>query len=308
MNVYTSVSELIGKTPLIELTKIEKEQDLKARLYAKVEFFNPSGSAKDRAALYMIKEALKDGRLKEGGTIIEPTSGNTGIGLACIGVPMGFRIIIVMPDSMSVERQLMMKAYGAELILTDGALGMKGAIAKAEELKKSVPGSIIAGQFENPANPKAHFETTGPEIYSDLDGNVDAFVAGVGTGGTLSGTGNYLKKMNPACKVIAVEPFNSAVLSGEPAGKHDLQGIGGGFIPDALDTSVYDEIIKIKDEEAYECGRTLASKEGLLTGITSGAALAAAIKYAKRPENEKKNIVVFLPDTGMRYLSTKMFS
>lgn len=308
MNVYTSVSELIGKTPLIELTQIEKEQGLKAKLYAKVEFFNPSGSAKDRAALYMIKEAVKEGRLKDGGTIIEPTSGNTGIGLACIGVPMGYRIIIVMPDSMSVERQLMMKAYGAELILTDGSLGMKGAIAKAEELRDSIPGSIIAGQFDNPANPKAHFETTGPEIYGDLDGNVDAFVAGVGTGGTLSGTGNYLKKMNSSCHVIAVEPYNSAVLSGEPAGKHDLQGIGGGFIPKALDTDVYDEIIKIKDEEAYEFGRALASKEGLLVGITSGAALAAAVKYAKRPENEKKNVVVLLPDTGMRYLSTKMFS
>lgn len=307
MKVYTSISELIGKTPLLKLTNIEKEKNALAGLYAKIEFFNPSGSAKDRAALYMINDAVDSGRLKKGGTIIEPTSGNTGIGLACIGVPMGYRVIIVMPDSMSVERQLMMKAYGAELVLTPGALGMQGAIEKANELQKEIPGSIIAGQFENPANPRAHFETTGPEIYEALDGRVDFFIAGVGTGGTLSGTGNYLKKMNPDCKVIAVEPFNSAVLSGEPAGKHDLQGIGGGFVPDALDTSVYDKIIKITDEEAYECGRLLASKEGLLVGITSGAALAAGLKIAKRNENEGKNIVVLLPDTGMRYLSTKMF-
>ncbi len=308
MALYTSIDEMIGNTPLLELTNIERELNLKAKLYAKLEFFNPSGSAKDRAALSMIEDAVKSGRLKEGGTIIEPTSGNTGIGLACIGVPKGYQVIIVMPDSMSKERRLMMTAYGAKLVLTDGALGMKGAIEKANELNKEIPGSIIAGQFENPANPKAHFETTGPEIYKDLEGKVDYFVAGVGTGGTISGTGEYLKSKNKDCKVIAVEPFNSAVLSGEPAGRHDLQGIGGGFIPKALNTSIYDEIIKVKDEEAYEYGRMLGAREGVLAGITSGAALFAGVELAKRKENENKNIVVLLPDTGMRYLSTKLFS
>ncbi len=308
MALYTSIDEMIGNTPLLELTNIERELNLKAKLYAKLEFFNPSGSAKDRAALSMIEDAVKSGRLKEGGTIIEPTSGNTGIGFACIGVPKGYQVIIVMPDSMSKERRLMMTAYGAKLVLTDGALGMKGAIEKANELNKEIPGSIIAGQFENPANPKAHFETTGPEIYKDLEGKVDYFVAGVGTGGTISGTGEYLKSKNKDCKVIAVEPFNSAVLSGEPAGRHDLQGIGGGFIPKALNTSIYDEIIKVKDEEAYEYGRMLGAREGVLAGITSGAALFAGVELAKRKENENKNIVVLLPDTGMRYLSTKLFS
>ena len=307
MKVYTSISELVGKTPILELKNIEKSENLKAGIFAKLEFFNPSGSAKDRAALYMMEDAVKEGRLKPGGTIIEPTSGNTGIGLACLAVPKGYRVIIVMPDSMSVERQLLMKAYGAELVLTDGKLGMQGAIEKAEELSKEIPGSIIAGQFENPANPRAHFETTGPEIYEDMDGKVDWFVAGVGTGGTISGTGEYLKKMNPSCKVVAVEPFNSAVLSGEPAGKHNLQGIGGGFVPKALNTSIYDEIMKITDEEAYRAGHMLGALEGCLCGITSGAALAAGLKLATRPENTGKNIVVLLPDTGMRYLSTELF-
>lgn len=307
MRTFNSISELVGKTPLLKLNNIEKELDLKANIYAKLEFMNPSGSAKDRAALYMIEDALAAGRLKPGGTIIEPTSGNTGIGLACIGVPMGYRIIIVMPDSMSEERRLMMTAYGAELVLTPGAEGMSGAIKKAEELSKEIPGSIIAGQFDNPANPKAHYETTGPEIIEDLDGKVDCFIAGVGTGGTISGTGEYLKEKSPSCRVFAVEPYSSAVLSGEPAGKHNLQGIGGGFIPKALNTEIYDEIIKVKDEEAYIAGRLLASKEGVLTGITSGAALHAAILLAKRPEYYGKNIVALLPDTGMRYLSTELF-
>lgn len=308
MKVYKSISELIGKTPLLELGNIKKEYGFEANLFGKLEYFNPSGSAKDRAALNMIEDAVQKGRLTPGGTIIEPTSGNTGIGLACIGVPMGYRVIIVMPDSMSMERRLMMTAYGAELVLTDGSLGMKGAIAKAEELNKEIPGSIIAGQFENKANPEAHFKTTGPEIYEDLDGKVDIFVAGVGTGGTITGTGEYLKSRNFSCKVVAVEPFNSAVLSGEPAGKHNLQGIGGGFIPGALNTSIYDEIIKVKNEEAYEAGKKLASLEGCLVGITSGAALFAGIELAKRPENKGKNIVVLLPDTGMRYLTTEMFT
>ncbi len=307
MKVYTSISELVGHTPIMEFKNVEASEKLSANIFGKLEFFNPSGSAKDRAALYMMEDAVKEGRLKPGGTIIEPTSGNTGIGLACLAVPKGYRVIIVMPDSMSVERQLMMTAYGAELVLTDGKLGMQGAIEKAEELSKDIQGSIIAGQFENPANPRAHFETTGPEIYEDMDGKVDFFVAGVGTGGTISGTGEYLKKMNPSCKVVAVEPFNSAVLSGEPAGKHNLQGIGGGFIPKALNTSIYDEIMKITDEEAYRAGRMLGALEGCLCGITSGAALAAGLKLASRPENAGKNILVLLPDTGMRYLSTELF-
>ncbi len=307
MRVYKSIEEMIGKTPLLELVSIEKELKLKANIYGKLEMFNPAGSAKDRVAVSMLDDAVKRGVLQPGGTIIEPTSGNTGIGLAMVGVRRGYRVIIVMPDTMSVERCKLMTAYGAELVLSDGKSGMSGAIAKAEELKASIPGSIIAGQFENPANPKAHFETTGPEIYNDLDGKVDLFVAGVGTGGTITGTGEYLKSQNPNVQVIAVEPFNSAVLSGEPAGSHNLQGIGGGFIPKALNTSIYDEIVKIKDEEAYEYGRMLARKEGVLTGITSGAAVAAAVKLAQRPENAGKNIVVLLPDTGMRYLSTELF-
>lgn len=307
MRTFKSVSELVGHTPLLELSGIEKENNLKCRIFAKLEYFNPSGSVKDRAAFGMIKDAEKSGRLSAGGTIIEPTSGNTGIGLACLAVPMGYRVIIVMPDSMSKERQLMMTAYGAELILTPGEKGMKGAIEKAEELSKNIPGSIIAGQFDNPANPKAHYDTTGPEIYEDLDGKVDCFVAGVGTGGTLSGIGKYLKEKNPLCKVVAVEPYYSAVLSGEKPGKHNLQGIGGGFVPKVLDTSIFDEIVKIKDEEAYAAGKMLASKEGVLTGITSGAALAAALFLAKREEYSGKNIVILLPDTGMRYLSTQLF-
>lgn len=307
MNTYKSISELVGKTPLLELTNIEKELKLEAKIFAKLEFMNPSGSAKDRAAYEMINDAVESKRLLPGGTIIEPTSGNTGIGLACLGVPMGYRVIIVMPDSMSEERRLMMTAYGAELVLTDGSLGMPGAIKKAEELQKEIKGSIIAGQFDNPANPRAHYKTTGPEIYDDLDGHVDAFIAGVGTGGTISGTGEYLKEKNPSCKVYAVEPFTSAVLSGEAAGKHNLQGIGGGFVPEALNTDIYDEIIKVKDEEAYEAGKLLAAKEGVLTGITSGAALHAGILLTKRPEYKGKNIVVLLPDTGMRYLSTELF-
>lgn len=307
MRTFNSISELVGRTPLLRLNNIEKELGLKANVYAKLEFMNPSGSAKDRAALYMIEDAVQSGRLKPGGTIIEPTSGNTGIGLACIGVPMGYHVIIVMPDSMSEERRLMMTAYGASLILTPGAEGMSGAIKKAEELSKEISGSIVAGQFDNPANPRAHYETTGPEIIEDLDGKVDCFVAGVGTGGTISGTGEYLKEKAAGCRVIAVEPYSSAVLSGEPAGKHNLQGIGGGFIPKALNTKIYDEIIKVKDEEAYLSGRLLASKEGVLCGITSGAALHAAIQLAERPEYVGKNIVALLPDTGMRYLSTELF-
>lgn len=307
MNIYKSVSELVGHTPLLELTNVEREFNLNTRIFAKLEYFNPSGSAKDRAALEMINDAIASGKLKEGGTIIEPTSGNTGIGLACIAVPKGYRVIIVMPDSMSEERKLMMTAYGAELVLTPGDKGMPGAIEEALRLNKEIPGSIIAGQFDNPANPQAHYKTTGPEIYEDLDGRVDCFLAGVGTGGTISGTGEYLKEKNPDCKVFAIEPFNSAVLSGEPAGKHNLQGIGGGFIPGALNTSIYDGIIKVKDEEAYIAGRILASKEGVLTGITSGAVLHAALELSKKEEFYGKNIVILLPDTGMRYLSTELF-
>ena len=307
MNIYKSVSELVGHTPLLELTNVEREFNLKTRIFAKLEYFNPSGSAKDRAAFEMINDAIASGKLKEGGTIIEPTSGNTGIGLACIAVPKGYRVIIVMPDSMSEERKLMMTAYGAELVLTPGDKGMPGAIEEASRLNKEIPGSIIAGQFDNPANPQAHYKTTGPEIYEDLDGRVDCFLAGVGTGGTISGTGEYLKEKNPDCKVFAIEPFNSAVLSGEPAGKHNLQGIGGGFIPGALNTSIYDGIIKVKDEEAYIAGRILASKEGVLTGITSGAVLHAALELSKKEEFYGKNIVILLPDTGMRYLSTELF-
>ena len=306
-NIYTSVEQLIGKTPLVELTNIEKKYNLKAKLLAKVEFFNPGGSAKDRVAKAMLDDAEEKGILNKDSVIIEPTSGNTGIGLALMSVARGYRCIIVMPDTMSMERRMLMKAYGAELVLTDGTKGMTGAIAKAEELAKEIPNSFIPGQFENPANAKAHYNTTGPEIYADSDGNVDIFVAGVGTGGTITGTGRYLKEQKPAVKVVAVEPKASAVLSGKPAGPHGLQGIGAGFIPGVLDTSVYDEIIPVSNEEAYACGKMIGRTEGILVGISAGAALHAAIEVAKREENAGKNIVVLLPDTGDRYLSTTMF-
>ena len=305
--IFTSVDQLIGKTPLIELKNIEKEFSLNSKIIAKLEYLNPAGSVKDRVALNMINEGEKTGKISKDTVIIEPTSGNTGIGLAAICASRGYRIIIVMPETMSNERKLLMKAYGAELVLTSGALGMKGAIEKAEELSKEIPNSVIAGQFVNMANPKAHILTTGPEIFDDTDGLVDFFVAGVGTGGTITGTGEYLKSKIPSCKVIAVEPKTSAVLSGEKAGPHGLQGIGAGFVPKILDTNIYDEIIKVTDEEAYEIGRLMGKKEGILVGISSGAALFAAIQIAKRPENNNKNIVVLLPDTGDRYLSTKMF-
>ena len=306
--IYTSADQLIGKTPLLELTHIEKELGLKARILAKLEYFNPAGSVKDRIAKAMIDDAEKTGRLKKGSTIIEPTSGNTGIGLASVAVARGYRIIIVMPDTMSVERRQLMKAYGAELVLTEGAKGMKGAIAKAEELAKEIPDSFVPGQFVNKANPQAHFETTGPEIYEDTDGKVDYFVAGVGTGGTVTGVGKYLKSRNPAVKVVAVEPKSSAVLSTGVAGSHKIQGIGAGFVPEVLDTTVYDEIIPVENEEAFATGKEVGRKEGVLVGISSGAAVFAAIQVAKRPENEGKTIVVLLPDTGDRYLSTAMFA
>ena len=306
--IYTSADRLIGKTPLLELTHIEKELGLKARILAKLEYFNPAGSVKDRIAKAMIDDAEKTGRLKKGSTIIEPTSGNTGIGLASVAVARGYRIIIVMPDTMSVERRQLMKAYGAELVLTEGAKGMKGAIAKAEELAKEIPDSFVPGQFVNKANPQAHFETTGPEIYEDTDGKVDYFVAGVGTGGTVTGVGKYLKSRNPAVKVVAVEPKSSAVLSTGVAGPHKIQGIGAGFVPEVLDTTVYDEIIPVENEEAFATGKEVGRKEGVLVGISSGAAVFAAIQVAKRPENEGKTIVVLLPDTGDRYLSTPLFA
>ena len=305
--IYTSADQLIGKTPLLELTHIEKELGLKARILAKLEYFNPAGSVKDRIAKAMIDDAEKTGRLKKGSTIIEPTSGNTGIGLASVAVARGYRIIIVMPDTMSVERRQLMKAYGAELVLTEGAKGMKGAIAKAEELAKEIPDSFVPGQFVNKANPQAHFETTGPEIYEDTDGKVDYFVAGVGTGGTVTGVGKYLKSRNPAVKVVAVEPKSSAVLSTGVAGSHKIQGIGAGFVPEVLDTTVYDEIIPVENEEAFALGKEMGRSEGVLVGISSGAAVFAAIQVAKRPENEGKTIVVLLPDTGDRYLSTPLF-
>lgn len=307
-NIYTSASQLIGKTPLLELTNIEKNLGLKAKIFAKLEYFNPAGSVKDRIAKAMIDDAEKVGKLKEGSVIIEPTSGNTGIGLASVAAARGYRIIIVMPDTMSVERRQLMKAYGAELVLTEGAKGMKGAIAKAEELAKEIPHSFIPGQFVNPSNPKAHFESTGPEIWEDTDGNVDFFVAGVGTGGTITGTGNYLKTKNPEIKVVAVEPQTSAVLSTDVAGPHKIQGIGAGFVPDVLDTEVYDEIIPVSNEAAFETGKLIGRSEGVLVGISSGAALCAAIEIAKREENAGRNIVVLLPDTGDRYLSTALFS
>ena len=306
--IYTSADQLIGRTPLLELTHIEKKFGLNARILAKLEYFNPGGSVKDRVALAMIDDAEAKGALKPGSVIIEPTSGNTGIGLASVAAARGYRIIIVMPETMSVERRQLMKAYGAELVLTEGAKGMTGAIAKAEELAEEIPGSFIPGQFVNPANPKAHFETTGPEIWADTDGQVDYFVAGVGTGGTVTGVGRYLKSQNAAVKVVAVEPKSSAVLSTGVAGAHKIQGIGAGFVPEVLDTAVYDEIIAVADEDAFRLGRELGRSEGVLVGISSGAALWAAIELAKRPENAGKTIVALLPDTGDRYLSTPLFA
>ena len=307
-HIYTSADQLIGRTPLLELTHIEKKFGLNARILAKLEYFNPGGSVKDRVALAMIDDAEAKGALKPGSVIIEPTSGNTGIGLASVAAARGYRIIIVMPETMSVERRQLMKAYGAELVLTEGAKGMEGAIAKAEELAKKIPGSFVPGQFVNPANPKAHFETTGPEIWADTDGQVDYFVAGVGTGGTVTGVGRYLKSQNAAVKVVAVEPKSSAVLSTGVAGAHKIQGIGAGFVPEVLDTAVYDEIIAVADEDAFRLGRELGRSEGVLAGISSGAALWAAIELAKRPENAGKTIVALLPDTGDRYLSTPLFA
>lgn len=306
--IYKSADELIGKTPLLELTHIEKEFNLQAKIIAKLEYFNPAGSVKDRIAKAMIDDAEEKGILKQGSTIIEPTSGNTGIGLASVAAARGYKIIIVMPETMSVERRQLMKAYGADLVLTDGSLGMKGAIAKAEELSKEIPNSFIAGQFVNPANPAIHKKTTGPEIWEDTDGNVDIFVAGVGTGGTITGVGQYLKSKNPNVKVVAVEPKSSAVLSTGVAGPHKIQGIGAGFVPDVLDTSIYDEIITVENDDAFSSGKLLGKKEGVLVGISSGAAVNAAIELAKREENAGKNIVVLLPDTGDRYLSTPLFA
>ena len=307
-NIYTSADQLIGKTPLLELTHIEKTLGLKAKILAKLEYFNPAGSVKDRIAKAMIDEAEASGALKPGSVIIEPTSGNTGIGLASVAAARGYRIIIVMPETMSVERRQLMKAYGAELVLTEGAKGMKGAIAKADELARETPNSFIPGQFVNPANPKAHRESTGPEIYEDTDGNVDIFVAGVGTGGTVTGVGEYLKSKNPAVKVVAVEPASSAVLSTGVAGAHKIQGIGAGFVPDVLNTGIYDEIIPVSNDDAFATGKLIGKSEGVLVGISSGAATYAAIELAKRPENEGKTIVVLLPDTGDRYLSTPLFA
>lgn len=306
--IFASADELIGKTPLLELIHIEKEYGLKAKIVAKLEYFNPAGSVKDRIAKGMIDDAEKKGLLKEGSVIIEPTSGNTGIGLASVAAARGYRIIIVMPDTMSVERRQLMKAYGAELVLTPGEKGMKGAIAKADELAKEIPNSFIPGQFVNPANPAVHRASTGPEIYEDTDGKVDIFVAGVGTGGTITGVGEYLKGKNPNIKVVAVEPKTSAVLSTGVAGSHKIQGIGAGFVPDVLNTKIYDEIIPVENEAAFETGRQIGRKEGVLVGISSGAAAFAAIELAKRPENEGKTIVVLLPDTGDRYLSTPLFA
>ena len=306
--IYTSADQLIGKTPLLELTHIEKELGLKAKVLAKLEYFNPAGSVKDRIAKAMIDDAESSGKLKAGATIIEPTSGNTGIGLAAVAAARGYRIIIVMPETMSVERRQLMKAYGAELVLTEGAKGMKGAIAKAEELAKEIPNSFIPGQFTNPANPKAHFETTGPEIFADTDGEVDIFVAGVGTGGTVTGVGEYLKSRNPAVKVVAVEPASSPVLSKGTPGAHKIQGIGAGFVPEVLNTGVYDEIIPVENDDAFAAGKKIGRAEGVLVGISSGAAVWAAIQLAKRPENKGKTIVALLPDTGDRYLSTPLFA
>ena len=306
--IYTSADQLIGKTPLLELTHIEKEEGLEAKILVKLEYFNPAGSVKDRIAKAMIDDAEASGKLKPGSVIIEPTSGNTGIGLASVAAARGYRIIIVMPETMSVERRQLMKAYGAELVLTEGAKGMKGAIAKAEDLAKETPNSFIPGQFVNPANPAAHKATTGPEIWEDTDGKVDIFVAGVGTGGTITGTGEYLKSQNPNVKVVAVEPASSPVLSKGTAGGHKIQGIGAGFVPDVLDTKVYDEIITVENDDAFATGKKIGKKEGVLVGISSGAAVWAAIELAKRPENKGKTIVALLPDTGDRYLSTPLFA
>lgn len=308
--VYTSIDQLIGHTPLLELTHFEGDEDLKARVLVKLEYFNPAGSVKDRVAKNMIDEAEKAGKLVRGGdyTIIEPTSGNTGVGIASVAAARGYKVIITMPETMSVERRQLMKAYGAELVLTEGAKGMKGAIAKADELAKAIPNSFVPGQFVNPANPRAHFETTGPEIWEDTDGKVDYFVAGVGTGGTITGTGEFLKSKNPAVKVVAVEPKTSAVLSTGVAGPHKIQGIGAGFVPDVLDTKVYDEIIPVDNDDAFQTGKEFGRREGVLVGISSGAAVWAAIELAKRTENAGKTIVVLLPDTGDRYLSTPLFA
>ena len=308
MAIYKSLTELVGKTPMLELTHIEEAEGLKAKLLAKLEYFNPAGSVKDRIAKQMIEDAEEEGLLKEGSTIIEPTSGNTGIGLAAIAAARGYRIIITMPETMSIERRKLMKAYGAELVLTEGAKGMKGAIARAEELAREIPNSFIPGQFINPSNPKAHKLTTGPEIWEDTDGDVDIFIAGVGTGVTITGTGEYLKSKNSDVQVIAVEPSDSAVLSGGQPGPHKIQGIGAGFVPEVLDTTIYDEIMPITSEDAFAAGRLLGAKEGILVGISAGAALHAGIELAKKPENEGKMIVVLLPDTGDRYLSTPLFA
>ncbi|MGN1467080.1 MAG: cysteine synthase A [Ruminococcus sp.] len=308
MKTYKSITELVGKTPVLELTNYNKSHNLEATILAKLEYFNPAGSVKDRIAKAMIEDAEASGKLKPGATLIEPTSGNTGIGLASIAAAKGYRIIITMPETMSVERRNLMKAYGAELVLTEGSKGMKGAIAKAKELAETIPGSFIPGQFENPANPKAHKNTTGPEIWEDTDGKVDIFVAGVGTGGTVTGVGEYLKEKNPNVKIVAVEPASSPVLSKGVAGSHKIQGIGAGFVPDTLNTKVYDEIIAVENEDAFETGREIARNDGVLVGISSGAAVWAATELAKRPENKGKTIVVLLPDTGDRYLSTPLFS
>ena len=307
MNIYESVTELIGGTPLLHISRFEQKQGLKARLFAKLEGMNPAGSAKDRVGLNLILDAEKRGLLKEGAAIIEPTSGNTGIGLACTAVSRGYRVVLTMPDTMSAERIALLKAYGAEVVLTEGAKGMTGAIEKAKKLAKAIPGSFLPGQFENPANPEAHYLTTGPEIWRDTAGDVQIFVAGIGTGGTITGTGRYLKEQNPFIRVVGVEPASSAVLSGGKAGAHGLMGIGAGFVPDALDTSVYDEIIPVTEEEAYACARQMAHSEGVLTGISGGAALHAACVVANRPENRGKSIVVLLPDSGERYLSTPLY-
>ena len=306
--IYKSLTELIGGTPLLELTQFEKDYQLEATMLAKLEYFNPAGSVKDRVAKSILDDAEQSGKLKPGGTIIEPTSGNTGIGLAAVAAARGYKLIIAMPETMSVERRMLMKAYGAELVLTDGKKGMSGAIEKADELHREIPGSLIAGQFTNPANPKAHFETTGPEIYRDTDGKVDIFVAGVGTGGTVSGVGKYLKSKNPDVKVVAVEPATSPVLTKGKSGAHGIQGIGAGFVPDTLDTSAYDEVIAVEDADAYKFSRAVTASDGLLVGISAGAALCAGVQLARRPENKGKTIVVLLPDSGERYLSTPLFA